>query len=28
VQSAQEWATKNAPGAVDGARDRRVFVQG
>jgi hypothetical protein len=28
MQSAQDWATKNAPGAVDGARDRRIFVQG
>ena len=28
MQSAQDWATKNVPGAIDGARDRRIFVQG
>jgi hypothetical protein len=28
MQSAEDWATKNAPGAIDGARDRRIFVQG
>jgi hypothetical protein len=24
MQSAQGWATKNMPGAIDGARDRRI----
>src|SRR5258708_36888142 len=28
MQSAQDWATKNEPGAIDGARDRRIFLQG
>jgi hypothetical protein len=28
MQSAQGWATKNVPGAVDGARDRCIFLQG
>ena len=28
MQSAQDWATKNAPGAIDGARDRCIFLQG
>jgi len=28
MQPAQDWATKNAPGAIDGARDRRIFLQG
>jgi pimeloyl-ACP methyl ester carboxylesterase len=28
MQSAQDWATKNVPGAIDGARDRRIFLQG
>ena len=28
MQSAQDWATKNVSGAIDGARDRRIFVQG
>ena len=28
MQSAQGWATKNVPGAIDGARDRRIFLQG
>jgi hypothetical protein len=28
VQSAQGWATKNVPGAIDGARDRCIFLQG
>jgi hypothetical protein len=28
MQSTQDWATKNVPGAIDGARDRRIFVQG
>src|SRR5271168_1163365 len=27
MQSAQGWATKNVPGAIDGARDRRIFLQ-
>jgi hypothetical protein len=27
MQSAQDWATKNVPGAIDGARDRRIFLQ-
>jgi hypothetical protein len=25
MQSAQDWATKNVPGAIDGARDRRIY---
>jgi hypothetical protein len=28
MQSAQGWATKNVPGAIDGARDRGIFLQG
>jgi hypothetical protein len=28
MQSAQDWATKNVPDAVDGARDRCIFLQG
>jgi hypothetical protein len=28
MQSAQGWATKNVPGAIDGARDRRILLQG
>jgi hypothetical protein len=28
MQSAQDWATKNVPGAIDGARDRCIFLQG
>jgi hypothetical protein len=28
VQSTQDWATKNVPGAIDGARDRSIFLQG
>jgi hypothetical protein len=28
VQSAQDWATKNVSGALDGARDWRIFLQG
>jgi hypothetical protein len=28
MQSAQDWATKNLPGAIDGARDRCIFLQG
>ena len=28
MQSAQGWATTNAPGAIDGARDRCIFLQG
>jgi hypothetical protein len=28
MQSAQGWATKNVPGAIDGARDRCIFLQG
>jgi hypothetical protein len=28
MQSAQDRATKNAPGAIDGARDRCIFLQG
>jgi hypothetical protein len=27
MQSAQDWATKNAPGAIDGARERRIFAR-
>jgi hypothetical protein len=26
MQSAQDWATKNMPGAIDSARDRRIFL--
>ena len=28
MQPAQDWATKNVPGALDGARDRRILLQG
>src|ERR1700676_4335019 len=28
MQSAQDWATKNVPGAIDGARDRCILLQG
>jgi hypothetical protein len=28
MQSAQDWATKNVPGAIDGTRDRRIFLYG
>jgi hypothetical protein len=28
MQSAQGWATKNVPGAIYGARDRCIFLQG
>jgi Transposase DDE domain len=28
MQSAQDWATKNVPVAIDGARDRWIFLQG
>ena len=28
MQSAQGWATKNVPGAIDGARNRCIFFQG
>jgi hypothetical protein len=28
MQPAQDWATKNVPGAIDGARDRRILLQG
>jgi hypothetical protein len=28
MESAQDWATKNVPGAIDGARDRCTFLQG
>src|SRR5258708_4251967 len=28
MQSAQGWATKNVLGAIDGARDRCIFLQG
>jgi len=28
MQSAQDWATENVPGAIDGARDRCIFLQG
>ena len=28
MQSAQGWATKNVPGAIDFARDRCIFLQG
>jgi hypothetical protein len=27
MQSAQDWATKNVPDAVDGARDRGIFLR-
>ncbi len=27
MQSAQDWATKNVPGAIDGTRDR-CFLEG
>jgi hypothetical protein len=28
MQSAQYWTIKNVPGAIDGARNRRIFLQG
>jgi hypothetical protein len=28
MESAQGWATKNVPGAIDGTRDRCIFLQG
>jgi hypothetical protein len=28
MQSAQDWATKNVPGAIDGTRDRCIFLEG
>ena len=28
MQSAEGWATKNVPGAIDGTRDRCIFLQG
>jgi hypothetical protein len=28
MQPAQDWATKNVPGAIDGARDRCILIQG
>jgi hypothetical protein len=28
MESAQDWATKNVPGAIDGARDRCILFQG
>ena len=28
MQSAENWATKNLPSAIDGARDRCIFLQG
>jgi hypothetical protein len=28
MDSAQEWATKNVSGAIDGTRDRCIFLQG
>jgi hypothetical protein len=28
MHSAQDWATKNVPGAIDGTLDRRIFLQG
>jgi hypothetical protein len=28
MESTQYWATKNVPGAIDGARDRCIFLQG
>jgi hypothetical protein len=27
IESAQDWATKYVPGAIDGARDRCIFLQ-
>src|ERR1700758_4566476 len=27
MESAQDWATKNVPGAIDGARDRCILFQ-
>jgi hypothetical protein len=27
MKSAQDWATKNVPGAIDGARYRCILVQ-
>jgi hypothetical protein len=28
MESAQDWVTKNVPGAIDGARDRCILFQG
>jgi hypothetical protein len=28
MQSAENWAAKNVPGAIDGARDRCILLQG
>jgi hypothetical protein len=28
MQPAQDWAAKNVPDAIDGARDRRILLQG
>jgi hypothetical protein len=28
MKSAQDWVTKNVSGAIDGARDRCIFLQG
>ena len=28
MQPAQDWATKNVPSAIDGARERRILLQG
>jgi CO/xanthine dehydrogenase FAD-binding subunit len=28
MQSAQDWTTRNVPAAIDGARDRCIFLQG
>jgi len=28
MQRAQDWATKNVPDAIDGARDRCILLQG
>jgi len=28
MESAQDWATKNVSGAIDGARDGCIFLQG
>jgi len=28
VQPAENWAAKNVPGAIDGARNRRILLQG
>jgi hypothetical protein len=28
MKSAQDWTTKNVSGAIDGARDRCIFLQG